>query len=145
MPLFFFFISGNLFKIDYINHPYDFIKRCIKSCYAPFIKYGLLFLLTHEILVSLGFMQHYATHDYIERLLYIMAFTGIEKYLGPFWFLIYMFFASVIFIVFTIWGSAVFRHIIQPENKHNIVISGGIFLSTCVMMMLDIFNCTHQS
>lgn len=141
MPLFF-FISGYLFRTDYINRPKQFIWRRIKSCYIPFVKYGVLFLLAHELLVPLGFTQHYSIHDYIEKLLYILAFTGTESYLGPFWFLIYMFFASVLFIVLTICVSSVLRHFNLPGKMRNIaIISGGvILLSTSVIMMLDVFN-----
>lgn len=140
MPLFF-FISGYLFRIDYFNNPKQFIWRRIKSCYVPFIKYSLLFLLAHELLVPLGFSQHYAIHNYVEKLLYIMLFSGTEPYLGPFWFLIYMFFSSVIFIVFSVLGSVLLRNFNLPERIRNIAIMGGvILLSTFVIIMLDVYN-----
>lgn len=100
MPLFF-FISGYLFKYDYVNQPMAFVKRRLKSCYLPFVKFSFIFLLFHELLVPLGFTNSYSLPQYLHKIIMVLILTETDPFVGSFWFLIEMLVSSVIFILFS--------------------------------------------
>ena len=126
MPLFF-FITGYMFKFEYIDAPLKFIKRRLLTCYVPFVKYGLLFLMAHELLVPLGFTQHYNLHNYFHQVLWIFSFSGTEGvFLGPYWFLIEMFFASILFVV-SLWGCKKLTPSSHIQLSLKPILGGGNF------------------
>lgn len=140
MPLFF-FISGYLFKDNYIDTPLKFVARKLKSCYIPFVKYSLFFLLIHELLVPLGFTEHYTLSNYVRQLFLIVSFSGTEVFLGPYWFLIYLFFASVIFIAFTMVAQWIFtRYVTDIRTRTYASMSAVIVLSALCIIVIDVFN-----
>lgn len=140
MPLFF-FISGYLFKDYYIDSPLKFVVRKVKSCYIPFVKYSVFFLLIHELLVPLGFTEHYTLSDYVRQLFLIVSFSGTEIFLEPYWFLIYLFIASVIFIAFTKvvqWLCS--RYVTNIQIRAYASMSVVIVLSTLCIIAIDVFD-----
>lgn len=48
MPLFFFF-AGYCFKDKYLEIPSDFVIKRFKGLYKPFVKWGLIFLVLHNL------------------------------------------------------------------------------------------------
>ena len=111
MPLFF-ILSGYCFREVYIDAPLQFIKKRFIGLYKPYVKYGLLFLLLHNIFFKLniynsifGFhnkvSQEYSLIDILKHAFnLIFRFSGEEQLLGGYWFLKEMFFSQIIFIVF---------------------------------------------
>lgn len=107
MPLFF-FASGFCFKRKYMNEPFAFLKKRMGGVYVPFVKWGLLFLLLHNILFGIHIYSHdygylgvgveeYNTDrtiDYIWQLFSSMSCH--EQLLGGYWFLRSLFFGSLI-------------------------------------------------
>lgn len=108
MPLFF-FISGYCFKDSHLEDFRNYAKKRISRIYVPFVKWGLIFLLLHNIFFQLniyndtfGFegdvSQLYGTSDYLKKaFLIFFCLSGNEQLLGGYWFLHTMFFASFIF------------------------------------------------
>ena len=108
MPLFF-FISGYCFKDSHLEDFRNYAKKRISRIYVPFVKWGLIFLLLHNIFFHLniyndtfGFegevSQLYGVSDYLKRVFLIFfCLSGNEQLLGGYWFLHTMFFASFIF------------------------------------------------
>lgn len=108
MPLFF-FLSGYCFRKTHLDDFRNFAKKRISRIYIPFVKWGLVFLLLHNIFFHLniyndtfGFegevSQLYGVSDYLKKtFLIFFCLSGNEQLLGGYWFLHTMFFASFIF------------------------------------------------
>lgn len=108
MPLFFFF-SGYCFKAVYLDDPKKFCKRRIRGLYWPYVKWGLLFLLLHNVFFILNiYNNEYGFLGEVSHLYDIKEFVtiaisiitrmkGEEQLLGAYWFLHTLFFASFIF------------------------------------------------
>ena len=108
MPLFF-FLSGYCFKDSHLADFRNYAKKRISKIYIPFVKWGLIFLLLHNIFFHLnvyndtfGFQgevsQLYGVSDYLKKaFLIFFCLSGNEQLLGGYWFLHTMFFASFIF------------------------------------------------
>ena len=108
MPLFF-FISGYCFRESHLRDFRNYAKKRISRIYVPFVKWGLIFLLLHNIFFHLniyndtfGFegevSQLYGVSDYLKKaFLIFFCLSGNEQLLGGYWFLHTMFFASFIF------------------------------------------------
>lgn len=108
MPLFF-FLSGYCFRKSHLGDFRNYAKKRINRIYIPFVKYGLIFLLLHNIFFHLniyndlyGFegevSQLYSVQVYLKKtFLIFFCLSGNEQLLGGYWFLHTMFFASFIF------------------------------------------------
>jgi len=111
MPLFF-FLSGYCFRKIHLEDFGNYAKKRISKVYVPFVKWGLIFLLLHNIFFHLniyndvyGFngevSQLYGLSDYLKKAFYIFfCLSGNEQLLGGYWFLHTLFFASFIFYGF---------------------------------------------
>ena len=133
MPLFFFF-SGYCFKDVYLSDGKIYALKRIKGIYWPFVKWGMLFLLLHNVFYYLnlyngefgyrGEVQHlYSYYDYIKKS--ILVFVGMihtEQLLGGYWFLQSLFFGSFIFYI-------------TIRIVRNGVIGGGILLLVSFMLL----------
>lgn len=106
MPLFF-ILAGYCFKIKHLSNFGLFIHRRINGLYIPFVKYGLLFLLLHNLFYQLNIYN--GLYGYNGNTSYIydikeMAFHAIlnilfiesEGLLGGYWFLPQLFIASIL-------------------------------------------------
>ena len=108
MPLFF-FLSGYCFKKIHLEDFRNYARKRFSRIYVPFVKWGLVFLLLHNIFFHLniyndryGFegevSQLYGVSDYLKMaFLIFFCLSGNEQLLGGYWFLHTMFFASFIF------------------------------------------------
>lgn len=108
MPLFF-FLSGYCFRDSHLEDFRNYAQKRFNRIYIPFVKWGLLFLLLHNIFFHLnlyndvyGFegevSQLYGVSDYLKKtFLIFFCLSGNEQLLGGYWFLHTMFFASFIF------------------------------------------------
>lgn len=98
MPLFFFcsgfFFSEMLSK----NSVFKFLKKRVKGLYIPFVKWSVIFLLLHNLLLAVGIYnthygyeggsQSYSVYDIFWRLgMILFTMTGYEELLGGFWFI----------------------------------------------------------
>lgn len=107
MPLFF-VLSGYCFKEKYLNDFRQFTLRRINGLYFPFLKWGLFFLILHNVLFNLniyndqygyaGNVSHlYSLNEFIRHgVIGCGLFLYSEQILGGYWFLVQLFWASLI-------------------------------------------------
>ncbi len=125
MPLFF-IMSGYCFKLKYVDAPKQFVWRRIKGLYFPYVKYGLLFLIFHNVCFSLNIYNGkfgyngqvsslYSMSDFAHHAVRIVtSMIGNEQLLGGYWFLRCLFWGSLIgyatikYIPRTAWGGGNF-------------------------------------
>ena len=116
-----FFISGLLFSEKYFTNLSFGIKKKLKGYGLPVVKWGLIFVLFHNVFVNLHIYDETArlsSSQFFYRVLKIATVTGGEQLLGGFWFLISMTWASVI--------SVIFCHFLSKYNNlTNFSILGG--------------------
>jgi len=127
MPLFF-FLSGYCFKASYLTDFKKYAFKRIKGAYVPYVKWGILFLLLHNVFYRLHVYDAlfgdtlFGIHDYTVNALRIVALLHSEKMLGGYWFLQAYFVASFIFFA-VVWLS---------KNKKKVMcLGGGILLIIC--------------
>ncbi len=107
MPVFF-FLAGYCFKEKYLSTPKVFFMKRVKGLYKPFVKWGLIFLLLHNMFCYLHIYNEeygvpglasvpYVWKDFAVHALHIVTrMTDAEHMLGGYWFLHTLFFASLI-------------------------------------------------
>lgn len=111
----YFFLSGYCYnEIKYnqsIGNLFFLFKQRLKNLYLPFIKYGLVFVLLHNIFYKIHFysipdvwpsnhMEYFYTiNDWLYAIFGIITFSRIEQLLVPFWFLPALFTATMIVAV----------------------------------------------
>lgn len=123
MPCFF-FVSGWLLNDKYITDLKTGLIQKAKGSYYPFVKWTLIFLLFHNVFVSMHIYENsYSWQTFIERIVRAFTMTGSESLLGGFWFLISLFWASII--------SLLFLNMLSRKNllTENTVAGGGNFNS----------------
>lgn len=105
----FYYASGYFFKEAYLSRKLEFVKKRVKGLYFPFLKYGIFFLLLHNVFFRFniyngeyGFQGGasflYAASDYWEKFLGLLKFGGAEQLLGAYWFLSSLFIVSILFL-----------------------------------------------
>ena len=109
MPLFF-FCSGYFFKEAYIERPHEFVKKKIKGLWLPYVKWCLLFIILHDLLLSINFYDietstafgnPYKFKDYAVMIINALLFKyNSAPLLGGFWFIGQLFWSSVIACAF---------------------------------------------
>lgn len=127
MPCFF-FISGWLLNDKYVKDVKTGLIQKAKGSYYPFVKWTLIFLLFHNVFASMHIYENsYSWQTFIERIVRAFMMTGSESLLGGFWFLISLFWASIISLLFFICFP---RIVSLTENN----ISGGVILTLIIAM-----------
>lgn len=108
----FFVLSGYFFKLDNLDNTSDFVIRRTKTLYLPFIKWGVFFLILHNLFFEIGLLsesygnaQGGVTHPYnwtqAAQHLWSMVFnmSGYDPFMaGAFWFFRALFLANIAFI-----------------------------------------------
>ncbi|MEG1581152.1 MAG: acyltransferase family protein [Bacteroidaceae bacterium] len=108
MPLFY-FGSGYFFKAKYKDEKLGFIKRKIKGLYFPYVKYGLIFLLLHNVFYFLniyndqygfhgGVSKVYSLSDFTFLALKLVKFGRLERLVSGYWFLSSLFMVNILFL-----------------------------------------------
>ena len=122
----FYFVSGYFVKQKYIENPGLLLLQRIKSLYWPFVKYGLGFLVLHNILYNLhvydsaNSVQRFSLHNYIIMANDIIILINTEQLAGATWFLISL--------LATIIAFSLIMHIcIKYFRKYYIIPSVAIF------------------
>lgn len=105
----FFFVSGYFYR-DYLSEqPWTMIKKRITGLYLPFVLYEMVFVLLHNTLYRMniyndrfGFGEGPHSHLYsfselVHKFNSTLFFGEEEQLLGAFWFIMVLFFSSVIF------------------------------------------------
>lgn len=99
MPLFY-FLSAYFFRDEKVLNGYgNFVKRKFKNLYWPYIKWSFIFLSLHNVFYYIGFYDNSLTlHEiYVNSKCAIRGMWQGESMLGAYWFLISLFWESMLF------------------------------------------------
>lgn len=106
----FFFVSGYFYQDKYTSNPVRLVVKRIKTLYIPFIKYGIIFTILHNLFFNINFYSelnmwqdssvHYFNSyiDFIKNIIGVLSFAKIEQLLAPFWFLPVLFCVNILFV-----------------------------------------------
>lgn len=107
MPLFF-FCSGYFYKVPAsLGGVGLYAQKRIKGLYYPYVKWGVLFLLFHNVFCSLRiydtkYIYYYDSSDFLQRFRsLLLTMTGQDQLLDPFWFLKELLLSSMLVCVGT--------------------------------------------
>lgn len=118
----FFFVSGYFYNDKYIETPNVVIKKRLKTLYLPFIKYGVVFLILHDLFYNINFYSKlanvpesfYTLKDIANKFIHILLFDSSELLLSPFWFLTDLFIITMLFtLIFKITNNLKSKDIIR--------------------------------
>lgn len=112
MPLFF-ITAGYFFTMRHADDPWRFCASRFKGLYVPFMKWGILFLLLHNVWFYLGVLNEqygnwtggvthpYTWHGFVSRLVMMTySMSGYDEFLsGAFWFFRGLLVASILYMV----------------------------------------------
>ena len=127
MPCFF-FISGYLLNDKYLIDLKTGLIQKAKNSYYPFVKWTLIFLAFHNVFYSLHIYEtSYSWQTFIERIIRAFTLSGSESLLGGFWFLISLFWASTISLLFL---NVLLRKNLLSQNAILIGIIGVLIIAT---------------
>jgi len=132
MPLFF-MMSGYCFKAKYIDDGKKYLARRVTGVYIPYLKWGLFFLLMHNVFCYIGLYEvgvsgttFYSLSEMFHRALTIvLCMSPEEELIGGFWFLHDLF-----------WGSLIFYFSLKFLRKSYIVIP----LLLSITMLLSYYD-----
>lgn len=100
----FFFVAGYFLKLPksckdlkwYKDYSL-FTKKKLKALYLPYVKYGLFFLIFHNVFYQLHLIKdHYTLTAYFRKLVGILLFKDVEPFAIPLWFLRSLFVALLL-------------------------------------------------
>lgn len=122
MPLFF-FISGFLFKDEKLEHPINYIKNKVLKLYLPYLTYETIFLLLHNFFININVyntnimivdkvIKYLSLKEMMVTFIKIVACAGREPIGGALWFLVVLFFVTILF--FSI--SYMLKKMVKKEN-----------------------------
>lgn len=149
----FFFLSGYLYKDKYSNDIFSLVKQKIKKLYLPFIKYGLAFLLFHNIFFRLNLYDNnsilplyegdlvgrlYTGKEYIANIFKILTFGETEILSSPLWFLVSLFTVNILFGIISYF---IMHKIKNPKINHEharMIIIFCIFIIGNLIILSDI-------
>lgn len=139
MPLFF-FLSGLFFKIEYLDHSLQLLRRRLKRLWWPFVVSTVLFVLFHNVLCNIhiqGLLSDgprgaavypYGWRDFLIHGLNALRFYNEELMTGPAWFL-----ASLFYATFMLWGVLKLRFCFK--NKVLGTVTGYVLLIIAVTLL----------
>lgn len=88
----FYYASGRFLKVENIGGGGKFIIRKLKSLYLPFLRWGVLFVLLHNMFFSLGWYDNlYDLPTTIRFVFGVIMFGHVESLVIPTWFLASLF------------------------------------------------------
>lgn len=96
----FYYASGYLYKDKYASDAKSFLLKRIKSLYIPYVMYGSVFLLLHDVFCKVGFYtieSIYAPGDLRLHFFSLLKFDYFEELSGVFWFFKSLFVVSICF------------------------------------------------
>jgi fucose 4-O-acetylase-like acetyltransferase len=112
MPLFF-ITAGYFFTQRHVDEPWRFCASRFKGLYVPFLKWGILFLLLHNVWFHFGILNEQygnwtggVTHPYSLRMMVtrlvmmVYSMSGYDEFMaGAFWFFRALLVSSILFMV----------------------------------------------
>lgn len=159
MPLFL-IMSGFCFKDKYVNDVRSYIKGRVRGVWWPYVKYGVLFILLHNVFFRLNFINDqygyptnvYSWKEIVSQSVMTLFFLRRETLLGGYWFLEALFGGSLIFFFFKKCGSnckinilvlfllSVLLKILSGNDPYG----GRVFLYFYSAFFINIGHCIRQ-
>jgi fucose 4-O-acetylase-like acetyltransferase len=133
----FFFVAGFCFKEKYVDTPIEYIRRRFKSLYLPFVKFGVFFILAHNLFWLISFEPTYWDFGQTWKELYKLVFKlniDDEQLLGAMWFCPILLISSI---------SMMFVLKFSPRNRHigwNILFSSLVFAIASYALSLHLWS-----
>lgn len=118
----FFFVSGYFYKEEYTKNSLLLVKNRLRSLYIPFLKYGVIFLILHNLFYKINFysiysnvpIKFYTTSDILNSLVHILLFDNSELLLSPLWFLTDLFIINILLtLILLITENIKFKKVIR--------------------------------
>ena len=121
MPLFF-FCSGFFYQdITTRDNALSFVKKKFVGLYSPFVKWSVLFLLLHNLLLNWGIYNAYCGYyggssfysfkDIMTNFgLILFTMHGYEELLGGFWFIRALFVSSLLIVIISILLRSIIKY-----------------------------------
>lgn len=98
--------AGYCMKDDYLTDAWTFVKKRFKGLYLPYIGWGIVFLLCHNLFFRLNIYHPdysqwadarlYSVQEIAKRLVQLIGMNNKELLLGPYWFLRTLLFGSLL-------------------------------------------------
>ena len=99
----FYFVAGYFFKPAYLDALKTFIVKRIKRLYLPFVSYGLMFLLLHNVFCLLRLYpvgDIYSIDNFFRNgLRLFFQLTSFEPFMGAMWFAPSLLIVSIVYVV----------------------------------------------
>lgn len=103
----FFCVAGLTLKDEKLKDTWKFIKGKIKNLYIKIIAVGVIAVLLHNVLISIGFYQNgtdyagkvmrtYGIADFIKQTILTLSMANREVIIGPMWYANVLFMALII-------------------------------------------------
>jgi fucose 4-O-acetylase-like acetyltransferase len=133
----FFFISGCLYKDTYSETPIVYVAKRTRSLYWPFVKYGILFLILHNVFLHLNILsakvepgiiaaREYHIRDMVRMAEEIVTLISTEQMAGAMWFIPLLFITCILFCFI--------RYLsIRFAGRHSLLATGGISITLFVI------------
>ena len=143
MPLFI-FAAGYCFKWTYVNNFKSFLWKRILGLWWPYVKYGVIFLLLHNVFFHLNIYNDsygavgsadvsvlYGPVDFLKKTFRLVVMSNTEQLLGGFWFLKTLFWGSI----FALLSLKFFCHFefFTLNKRLSAVVSASFFLILSVI------------
>ena len=133
---FFFMMSGYFFREKNLANPKTFVWKRIKGLYFPFVKWGFIFVVFHNVFTTLGINSKEAGFYSMKDIAY-KAFTTntrfipTEECMGSYWFFACLFFVSLLsFAVFYVNRKSRYKAFTTAVSFICLYVLGFIFLYT---------------
>lgn len=148
MPLFFFF-SGFCLKKTYFNLPFEFFARRVKGLWWPYVKWSILFLISHNFFYNklAEFNHNYINSIYTVQEIAIRGFrilfsmSGHEPIINTFWFMRALFFGSIgIFLILYINNKLAYDN--SKSYRHRLFF---ILISLIILLVVIGTTCKRYS
>lgn len=135
IPLFF-FISGFLFNLNSLKAPKEYVKRKIISLYVPYVFYEMLFLVLNNFLININFYSisqnisgksigYLDFKMFLVKTIKIIFFAGREPIVGALWFLVVLFFVSILFLIINLFLTKINK---ENDEKTRFLIFLSLFI-----------------
>ncbi len=135
----FFFVAGYFFDDAQTARPLGFVGRKLRRLYVPYVLWGSLFVLLHNLflhlhLIGYDFAAHapmrpYDNADLLHTLGRVLLFHHHEQMLSPFWFLQGLFLGLICFYAVTFVGQRLGGTPKRSERLRGaLIITGVIYL-----------------
>lgn len=122
----FYYASGYLFKDKYSSEPIYYLKRRLKSLYIPYVLYGSIFILLHNLCCKIGLypiIKVYKNGELLQHIFSLIKFNYFEALTGVFWF-----FKSIFIVCIAFELVAYFSNMIKSYRSMALSV-GGLTLS----------------